>query len=181
MTVRAALLVALALAAAAARAGSPHPTYTVPWHDKKEQLTYRSCGCADSCWVAELRERRTKRVKATLRCDCEQLLLSWAPSHRDTAVGESCDAINHSDHKMDAIAARLKTLLEEDPSRPIGLATMRQDGTLVLDLRAESGGAAGHSRQVYRPGDEGYQRILGHLGGLKPGEEKPVPPFPYVK
>lgn len=61
----------------------------------------------------------------------------------------------------------------------IGSATMKDDGTIVLQLRAEGpGGMLGDALVVYKPDDPKYQEILDHLGGLKPGEEKPVPPWP---
>lgn len=61
----------------------------------------------------------------------------------------------------------------------IGTARMDRDGTIVLDLRAEDeGGAVGVGRLVYPPAHPQYQRVLEHLGGLEPGQSKPVPPFP---
>lgn len=61
----------------------------------------------------------------------------------------------------------------------IGMATMQPDGTITLDLRAESDqGDVGTGRLVYPPRHPQYQQILKHLGGLKPGERKPVKPFP---
>ena len=61
----------------------------------------------------------------------------------------------------------------------IGVATMKPDGTIVLQLRAQGpGGAIGDGLLTYSPGHERYQEILNHLGGLKPGESKLVPPFP---
>jgi hypothetical protein len=59
----------------------------------------------------------------------------------------------------------------------IGTATMTEDGTIVMDLRASSPGALGDARISYRPDNPHYQEVLRHLGGLKPGEVKPVPPF----
>jgi hypothetical protein len=63
---------------------------------------------------------------------------------------------------------------------PIGTATMTPEGTIILDLRAEdpNGKAIGDSRFVYPRGHREYADILKHLGGLKPGESKPVPPWP---
>jgi hypothetical protein len=62
---------------------------------------------------------------------------------------------------------------------PIGTATMTEDGTITLNLRAEGPkGTIGDGRLVYRKGDKGYSDVLKHLGGLKPGESKPVPPWP---
>ncbi|MBI4545428.1 MAG: hypothetical protein HY703_09545 [Gemmatimonadetes bacterium] len=76
-------------------------------------------------------------------------------------------------------------LLEARPDHPgadmpsIGVATMAEDGTIVLELRAEApGGVSGHGRLVYPPTHKDYQQILKHLGGLRPGESKPVPPWP---
>ena len=56
---------------------------------------------------------------------------------------------------------------------------MEADGTVVLYLRAEgAGGITGDARLVYAPTHKDYREILRHLGGLKPGERKPVPPWP---
>lgn len=61
---------------------------------------------------------------------------------------------------------------------PIGTARMEPDGTIVLDLIARTGGATGHARIAYPPGHPDYAMMLRHLGGLRPGEVKPVAPFP---
>jgi hypothetical protein len=56
---------------------------------------------------------------------------------------------------------------------------MLPDGTIELSLRAEGpGGIVGHGRMTYAPSDKDYQMVLEHLGGLKPGETKLVPPWP---
>jgi hypothetical protein len=61
----------------------------------------------------------------------------------------------------------------------IGTATMREDGTLVLDLRAAGPrGNVGEARFSYPPSHPEYEVVLRHLGGLRPGESKPVPPWP---
>lgn len=61
----------------------------------------------------------------------------------------------------------------------IGTATMKDDGTIVLMLRATGpGGMLGDSRMEYPKGHPNYDEVLKHLGGLKPGEQKPVPPWP---
>ena len=60
----------------------------------------------------------------------------------------------------------------------IGTATMQGDGAIVLSLRAEGpGGIVGDGQVTYRPSDPRYQEVLAHLGGLKPGQSKPVPPW----
>lgn len=61
----------------------------------------------------------------------------------------------------------------------IGVATMESDGTIVMQLRAEGdGGIVGDAMFTYAPDDPHYQEVLDHLGGMKPGEEKPVRPWP---
>jgi hypothetical protein len=62
----------------------------------------------------------------------------------------------------------------------IGEATMQPDGTLVLNLVAhdEATGTIGHAQFVYPPGHPDYQSVLDDLGGLAPGEAKPVPAWP---
>jgi hypothetical protein len=65
------------------------------------------------------------------------------------------------------------------PAAPVGVATMQADGTLILDLRAEGpGGALGDARFVYPKAHPDYRKMLDHIGGLRPGESKPVPPWP---
>jgi hypothetical protein len=76
--------------------------------------------------------------------------------------------------KFPALVA--KASVEE--SRPIGTATMNADRSIDLMLRAEgTGGLVGDSFRNVKKGDKDYERILEHLGGLKPGESKPVPPW----
>ncbi|HMU32306.1 MAG TPA: hypothetical protein PKC89_00435 [Pyrinomonadaceae bacterium] len=55
---------------------------------------------------------------------------------------------------------------------------MSEDGTIVLVLKAVGpNGETGSGRFEYPPSHPQYDSILKHLGGLKPGESKPVPPF----
>jgi len=64
----------------------------------------------------------------------------------------------------------------------LGSATMEEDGTIVLQLRAEGPeGRIGDGLLRYPPDHPQYQEILRHLGGLKKGETKPVPPWPERK
>ncbi len=66
-----------------------------------------------------------------------------------------------------------------DPNAPIGSASMDKDRTIYLQLRAEGpNGELGDAMFTYRPGDPKYQEIIDHVGGLAPGESKPVPPWP---
>ena len=60
----------------------------------------------------------------------------------------------------------------------IGVATMTNDGTITLRLRAEgAGGMTGEGNLTYKRGNPQYEEVLHHVGGLKPGETKPVPPW----
>ena len=69
--------------------------------------------------------------------------------------------------------------MSDDASRPIGTATMMEDGTLVLDLRAEGPGNLRGVARILRPTSHPrYPAWIEHLGGLAPGEEKLVPPWP---
>ena len=67
---------------------------------------------------------------------------------------------------------------QETPAASIGVATMKQDGTIVLQLRAEQPNITGDSLILYPPNDPNYAKILKHIGGLRPGETKNVPPWP---
>ena len=65
------------------------------------------------------------------------------------------------------------------PLRSIGSAQMKPDGTIILQLRAEDGsGRRGDAVLTYPVAHPRYQFILDHLGGIKPGEDKEVPPWP---
>jgi hypothetical protein len=65
------------------------------------------------------------------------------------------------------------------PDDAIGTATMSDDGTLILDLRAEgAGGRVGWGRLIYPPDHAQYAEILRHVGTIKPGDRKLVPPWP---
>ncbi len=61
----------------------------------------------------------------------------------------------------------------------IGSATMRENGVIILQLRAEAeDGRVGHGYLEYPPEHPQYNSIIEHLNGLNPGESKPVPPWP---
>jgi len=67
------------------------------------------------------------------------------------------------------------------PSPSIGSARMLKDGTIVLNLRAVSKGRIGEAQFRVEPSDPSYKNTLDHVEGLKPGEVKPVPPWPSDK
>ncbi len=59
----------------------------------------------------------------------------------------------------------------------IGTALMGDDGTITLNIRAPQPGSPLDGVVAVRPGDANYARIKSHIGGISPGEKKPVPPF----
>lgn len=68
-----------------------------------------------------------------------------------------------------------------DPEAPasVGSATMDKDRTLRLMLRTETAdGMVGEMTMVVPPDDPRYAGYVAHLGGMKPGDAKPIPPFP---
>ncbi|WP_340645961.1 hypothetical protein [Phenylobacterium sp.] len=61
----------------------------------------------------------------------------------------------------------------------VGVATMSSDGVITLELIGDiPGGGVAHGLKKYQPLDAEYQSVLAHLGGLSPGERKPIPPWP---
>lgn len=90
-------------------------TTVLAWRHAGETLVYRSCGCADACWVAEVRDRRTQVPKARLRCDCEVLHFEQLAVAAPHVTLGSCEALNGSERKADAIGEALDTLLHVKP------------------------------------------------------------------
>lgn len=105
----------------------------------------------------------------------------WDYNHEDAyvqgvlAFGEKLQAMLTTDGGTVTTA---KSSPHEKPPASIGSATMKPDGTIQLLLRAEGGGAVGDALLTYPKTHPQYAEILRHLGGLKPGQSKPVPPFP---
>ncbi len=66
----------------------------------------------------------------------------------------------------------------DDVPMSIGTAKMLDDGTIELRLFAQERGVAGQATLRYSQTHPNYTEILRHLGGLKPGELKSVPPWP---
>ena len=68
---------------------------------------------------------------------------------------------------------------EEKPKDSIGVATMNDDGTIVLRLRTKSPhGGVGEGTLVYPPTHPQYQNILSHIGPIRKGQTVPVKPWP---
>ncbi len=83
--------------------------YELDWPVQDEALMYRSCGCGDACWVAEVRERASQQVKARLRCDCSNLAYS-PDGTTEQPLAESCAAINAGPDKSALIGNKLRQL-----------------------------------------------------------------------
>jgi hypothetical protein len=97
-----------------------------------------------------------------------------AGSIREPDAGRKAQAVREQGAPVKASASA-----KEEGMKSIGSATMKQDGTIVLELRAIGpGGERGDGLLTYPPDHPAYKEVLDHLGGLKPGESKPVPPWP---
>jgi hypothetical protein len=81
-----------------------------------------------------------------------------------------------------AARAQTATAPAAGAGAPIGTARMEPDGTIVLMLVASGpGGAIGQGLMRYPPNDPNYAAVLRHVGPLRPGEERPVPPWPDAR
>ncbi len=94
------------------------------------------------------------------------------------ATGCSREPTSH-----EASAKPSASVAQAAPSRsavgkPIGKATMKPDGTIVLDLYNTGPGPKGGARFTYPPGHPDYEKVDKHIGGIKKGEERLVPPWP---
>jgi hypothetical protein len=59
----------------------------------------------------------------------------------------------------------------------VGKAKMSADGTITLQLRSLWPDPIAETQLVFAPDDPQYGEIKRHLGGIAPGETKPVPPW----
>lgn len=84
--------------------------YELPWPHPNEALMYHACGCADSCWVAEVRDRKTNKVLNRLSCDCTSLSFSKNGRKQNVPIDESCDEINRSRDKAELIKNKIEQL-----------------------------------------------------------------------
>jgi len=55
----------------------------------------------------------------------------------------------------------------------IGTAVMSADGTITLTFN----GPVMRGVLAYHRGNPQYARIMSHIGGIQPGQKKPVPPW----
>jgi hypothetical protein len=103
------ILLAMLVLIPAVQAAGQHPKYNLDWPRAGEVLSYQSCGCADSCWTAELKQG--KQLKARLRCDCEKLYFT-KEGGQEQKVADSCDEFN-VEGKMGLIPQRMRELKEK--------------------------------------------------------------------
>ena len=90
-------------------ASSGNPVVRLAWKPPAEILEYHSCGAADACWVAQVKNMKTKRKIATLRCDGEKLFSSVG-KHAEVIAAEDCHRFE-SENKFQVIPEALRTLL----------------------------------------------------------------------
>ena len=71
-------------------------------------------------------------------------------------------------------------LAAESPSseKSIGVVTMLANGTILIGVGGDGPAARARAVLEIHPGDSNYQMIIDHVGGLRPGETKPIPPWP---
>ncbi len=75
-------------------------------------------------------------------------------------------------------AAPGKVQLPADKSEPpIGVAVLKDPETIVLHLKGKTGTTTGEAEVEYRRGDLYYDDVFKHIGGIKKGETKLVPPW----
>ncbi|MBX3074180.1 hypothetical protein KF913_09640 [Candidatus Obscuribacterales bacterium] len=61
-------------------------------------------------------------------------------------------------------------------TRTIGIARMDKNGVITAPLES-TGVSHAAGFMLLKPGDKDYELIIKHVGGLKPGESKPIPAF----
>jgi len=59
----------------------------------------------------------------------------------------------------------------------IGTAQMSADGVITLHLKSLWPDPSADTDLAYAPDDPQYDEIKKHLGGIAPGDSKPIPPW----
>jgi hypothetical protein len=80
----------------------------------------------------------------------------------------------------DELRKSLGLIPDAPVARPssVGVATLKESGDLWLQLySAEPGQPVAEALKIIKAGDPEPARYLKHVGGLKPGESKSIPPF----
>jgi uncharacterized OB-fold protein len=93
--------------------------------------------------------------------------------------GEAADA-SGSARVASASASAGQTSAPAPASSTIGMARMTSDHTLLLDLSTHDDRVGGRvdAQFIYKKDHPKYPEILAHVGPMKPGESKPVKPWP---
>ena len=127
-------------ATSSAFASSNPGTYRLDWHVPGETLTYRSCGCADSCWNAVVRVRRTGLIKARLRCDCEVLHFSQPSKQKDEIALGSCSPTYDQEGKFNEITRELELRMGVVLPQPRSTKEVIERAESCLHFAGEFGG-----------------------------------------
>ena len=90
-------------------AASGNPLMQLAWKPKTEFLEYHSCGAADACWVAQIKNKKTKKRIALLRCDGEKFF-SILEKHSEIIAADDCRRFENG-NKFQEIPKTLRTLL----------------------------------------------------------------------
>jgi tetratricopeptide (TPR) repeat protein len=135
---------------------------------------YADAYYARACSYSMLRNTRNAIAELNKAIQMKPALRNDAKTDRDF------DNIkNNPDFKKLIIDHKGIHIESKSENDSIGSAIMEDDGTIVLQLRAEGpNGLIGDSLFRYPPTHPEYNNILRHLGGLKKGESKNVPPWP---
>lgn len=104
---------------AAAQTGAP---FELDWPHSGERLVYGSRGCADECWMADVRDKRGNRLIGRLQCDGKTLSYDQPSVRAKGIVVGTCDDINDSaargvKSKFEAIPEILERLLARGTRR----------------------------------------------------------------
>ncbi len=67
---------------------------------------------------------------------------------------------------------------DSPPQKSVGVAKMLENGTILVGVPGPGDDDRAQAVLEISPGDSTYQPLLDHVGGLKPGESKPIPPWP---
>lgn len=93
-----------------------HPITPLPWHNKAEVLEYQTCGCADSCWIAKVFNKKTRRPIAKLTCNCEKVFVTKGHG-TPQPYADDCAAFEGAD-KFKVITSTLQSLTSASPVVP---------------------------------------------------------------
>jgi hypothetical protein len=103
--------------------------------------------------------------------------MSWRQSTWRRTTGLVSALLAAGPAAADAIAAGKDPPITCEALDSVGVAQMSDDGTITLRLRPVWHQPVVKGLLVYAPGDPQYADIKRHLGGIAPGESKPVPPL----